>query len=126
TQEQVKAETAAKEQAQQETVAAENAANTVYYAIGTNKELKKNGLLEKKFLGATKVLQGDFNSSYFTKGDRRNITSIPTQSKKLKVWSNNPKNSYEITENAQGYKVLKITDPAAFWSLSPYLILQVD
>ena len=126
TQEQVKAETAAKEQAQQETVAAENAANTVYYAIGTNKELKKNGLLEKKFLGATKVLQGDFNSSYFTKGDRRSITSIPTQSKKLKVWSNNPKNSYEITENAQGYKVLKITDPAAFWSLSPYLILQVD
>ncbi len=125
-QEQVKAETAAKEKAQQETVAAENAANTVYYAIGTNKELKKNGLLEKKFLGATKVLQGDFDASYFTKGDRRNITSIPTRSKKLKVWSNMPKDSYEITDDAQGFKVLKITNPTAFWSLTPYLVLQVD
>ena len=62
-QEQLKAETAAKEEAQQETVAAENEANKVYYAIGTNKELKNNGLLEKKFLGATKVLKGEFNIS---------------------------------------------------------------
>lgn len=126
TQEQVKVETAAKEQAQQETVAAENAANTVYYAIGTNKELKKNGLLEKKFLGATKVLQGNFNASYFTKADRRNISTIPTRSKKLKVWSNMPEGSYSITDDAQGFKVLKITDPSKFWSLTPYLILQVD
>ena len=125
-QEQVKAETAAKEQAQQETIAAENAANTVYYAIGTNKELKQNGLLEKKFLGATKVLQGEFDANYFTKGDRRNITSIPTRSKKLKVWSNMPKDSYEIVEDAQGFKTLKITNPKTFWSLTPYLVLQVD
>ena len=103
-----------------------NAANTVYYAIGTNKELKQNGLLEKKFLGATKVLQGEFDANYFTKGDRRNITSIPTRSKKLKVWSNMPKDSYEIVEDAQGFKTLKITNPKTFWSLTPYLVLQVD
>lgn len=79
-QEQVKAETEAKEAAQAATVAAENAANTVYYAIGTNKELKKNGLLEKKFLGQTKVLKGDFNESYFTKADKRSLSVIPTGS----------------------------------------------
>lgn len=125
-QEQVRAETAAKEKAQQETVAAENVANTVYYAIGTNKELKKNGLLEKKFLGATKVLQGDFDASYFTKADKRNISSIPTRSKKLKIWSNMPKDSYTIDEDAQGFKVLRITNPSTFWSITPYLIIQVD
>jgi lipoprotein len=125
-QEQVKAETEAKEKAQQETVAAENAANTVYYAIGTNKELKKNGLLEKKFLGATKVLQGNFNQAYFTKADRRNLNSIPTQSKKVKVWSNMPKGSYEIVDGSNGFKTVKITDPSKFWSLTPYLIIQVD
>lgn len=124
--EDLKNETEAKEAAQAEAVAAENAANTVYYAIGTNKELKKNGLLEKKFLGSTKVLKGDFNESYFTKADKRSLSVIPTGSKKLKVWTNMPADSYTIEDNADGTKTLKITNPKAFWSLSPYLILQVD
>lgn len=126
TQEQVKTETAAKEAAQAETVAAENAANTVYYAIGTNKELKKNGLLEKKFLGQTKVLKGDFNESYFTKADKRSLSVIPTGSKKVKIWTNMPSDSYTIVENADKTKTIQITNPKAFWSMSPYLVIQVD
>lgn len=125
-QEQVKTETAAKEQAQQETAAAENELNKVYYAIGTNKELKKNGLLEKKFLSSTKVLKGDYNLSYFTTADKRTLKSIPTNSKKLKIWTNMPADSYQIVDNADGTKTLKITDSQKFWSLTPYLILQVD
>lgn len=124
--EEVKTEIAAKEQAQAETVAAENEANKVYYAIGTNKELKKNGLLEKKFLGATKVLKGNFNASYFTTADKRNLSSIPTTAKKVKIWSNMPADSYQIVENADKTKTIKITNPAKFWSLTPYLIIQVD
>ena len=112
--------------AQAETVAAENLANRVYYAIGTNKELKKNGLLEKKFLGKTKVLEGDFNQNYFTVGDKRTMTSIPTGSKKAEIKTNMPKGSYEIVGEKDGPKTVKILDPAKFWSLSPYLIIQVD
>lgn len=126
TQEQVKVETAAKEEAQQQTVAAENEANKVYYAIGTNKELKNNGLLEKKFLGATKVLKGDFNASYFTVGDMRTMTSIPTNSKKVKIWTNMPAGSYQIVGENDGPKTIKITDPAKFWSLTHHLIIQID
>lgn len=126
TQEQVKAETAAKEAARQEAIAAENEANTVYFALGTNKELKKNELLEKKFLGATKVMKGDFNASYFTRADKRTLTSIPTHSKKVKIWSNMPADSYTIVEGSDGFKTLNITNPAKFWSLTPYLIVQVD
>ncbi len=124
--EEVKSETAAKEQAQAETVAAENEANKVYYAIGTNKELKTNGLLEKKFLGATKVLKGNFNANYFTTADKRNLTSIPTTAKKVKIWSNMPSDSYEIVDNADKTKTIRITNPTKFWSLTPYLIIQVD
>lgn len=126
TQEQVKAESAAKEEAQQQAVAAENEANKVYYAIGTNKELKQNGLLSKKFLGATKVMKGNYNAAYFTAADRRNLTSIPTNSKKVKIWSTMPAGSYSIVTNADGTKTIKITDAAKFWSITPYLILQVD
>lgn len=120
------AETAAKERAQQETVAAENAANTVYYAIGTSKELKKNGLLEKKFLGQTKVLKGEFNESYFTKADKRSLSVIPTGSKKVKIWTNMPENSYTIKENADKTKTIEITNPKEFWSMTPFLVIQVD
>lgn len=126
TQEQVKVETAAKEAAQEATVAVENAANTVYYAIGTNKELKKNGLLEKKFLGQTKVLKGDFNESYFTKADKRSLSVIPTGSKKVKIWTNMPEDSYKIVENADKTKTIQIVNPTEFWSMTPFLVIQVD
>ncbi|MDE5975921.1 MAG: hypothetical protein K2G69_05185, partial [Muribaculaceae bacterium] len=122
----LRTETAAKEAAQAETVAVENEANTVYYAIGSNKELKKNGLLEKKFLGQTKVLKGDFNESYFTKADKRSLSVIPTGAKKVKIWTNMPQNSYEIVENEDGTKTIKITNPKEFWSLTPFLIIQTN
>lgn len=119
-------ETAAREEAQAQATAAENLANRVYFAIGTNKELKQNGLLSKKFLGATKVLQGDFNQNYFTVGDKRSLTTINTGGKKVKIWTNVPQNSYEIVGNADGTQSIRITDPASFWSRSPYLIIQVN
>lgn len=125
--EELAAETEAKEKAQAETLAAEAAANRVYYAIGTNKELKKNGLLEKKFLGATKVMQGDdVNMNYFTTADKRNLSMINTGGKKVKIWSNVPEGSYEIIDNGSGTQTVKIVNPTQFWSRTPYLIIQID
>lgn len=124
--EDLQAETEAREQAQAEATAAENEANRVYYAIGTNKELKQNGLLEKKFLGATKVLKGDFNENYFTTADKRNLSVINTGGKKVKIWTNVPKDSYQILDNANGTQSIKIVNPNAFWQISPYLIIQID
>ena len=125
-QEDLQAETSAREQAQAEATEAENAANRVYYAIGTNKELKQNGLLEKKFLGATKVLKGEFNENYFTVSDKRNLSVINTGGKKVKIWSNMPKDSYEIIDNANGTQSVKILNPQDFWQLTPFLIIQID
>ena len=100
--------------------------NTVYYAIGTNKELKENGLLEKKFLGQTKVLKGDFNESYFTKADKRTLTSIITGAKKIKIWTNMPAGSYQEVKSPEGIITLKITNPKEFWSITPFLIIEQD
>lgn len=101
--------------------------NTVYYALGTNKELKNNGLLEQKFLSATKVLEGnDINYNYFTSADKRTLTSIDTHSKKVKIWTQKPEDSYQKIENADKTITIKITDPAKFWQTSPYLIIQTD
>lgn len=125
-QEQVKVETEAKEAAQAAATAAENAANRVYYAIGTSKDLKQKGLLEKKFLGSTKVMKGDYDSSYFVTADARTLGSIPTNSKKVKIWTNMPAGSYQITGEKDGPKTIEITDPAKFWSITKYCVIQID
>ena len=125
-QKQVDEANAATAEAQAQAVAAENEANKVFYAIGTNKELKKNGLLEKKFLGATKVMQGDYNQNYFTLADKRTLTSIPTGSKKAKIRTNMPAGSYEIVGAKDENKTVRILNSAKFWSLTPYLIIEVD
>lgn len=126
TQEQVKVETQAKEEAQAATVAAENEANKVYYAIGSNKELKDKGLLSKKFLGTTKVLKGNFDASYFVTADKRILKSIPTNAKKVKIWSNMPEGSYRIVGEKDGPKSIEIVNPDKFWSLASHLIIQTD
>ena len=125
TQEQVKVETAAKEQAQAQATEAENMANRVYFCIGSNKELKANGLLEKKFLGRTKVMEGNFNSSYFTAADRRTLSEIPTGAKKASIKTNQPKDSYQIVDNANGTKTIKILSPTKFWQTTPYCVIEV-
>lgn len=129
TQEQVVAETAAREAAQAQAQAAENEANEankVYVAIGSNKELKKKGLLEKKFLGSTKVLKGDFDSNYFQSYDKRTLKSIPTGAKDVKIWTNMPAGSYRIVGEKNGPKTVEITDAAKFWSLSTHCVIQIN
>lgn len=115
----------AKETAQQEAKEAADELNTCYYAIGTKSELKNAGVLETGFLRKTKVMQGDFEQSYFTRGDKRTLTEIPTHAKKVKLLSNNPTGSYEIV-NQDGGQVVKILDAAKFWSLTNYLVIQVN
>ena len=125
-QEQVKVETEAKEAAQAQAAAAENEANEGYYAIGTAKELKQRGLLEKKFLGTTKVLKGDFDASYFVKADKRTLRTIPCNAKKVKVWTNMPQGSYRIVGEKDGPKSIEIVNPDRFWSLASHLVVQIN
>ena len=126
TEQQVEIQTEAKNAAFNAYNEADAALNTVYYAMGTNKELKKNDLLEKKFLGQTKVLKGDVNLDYFTKADKRTLTSIPTGAKKIKIWTNMPEGSYQEVKNADNTITLNITNPQEFWKYTDYLIIQLD
>ncbi len=125
----IRQETSAKEKAQaaaEDAAKEANEANKVYYAIGSSKELKKKGLLEKKFLGTTKVLKGQFDASYFQVADKRTLKSIPTGSKNVKIWTNMPAGSYRIVGEKDGPKTIEIIDPAKFWSLSTHCVIQIN
>lgn len=82
--------------AQEQAIAAENELNTCFYAIGTKKELKEAKIIETGFLRKTKLMQADFQQSYFTTADKRTLTTINTHAKKAKVLTNMPQDSYVI------------------------------
>lgn len=111
--------------AQDESIKLTNQLNTCYYVVGSKSELKKYNIIETGFLRKTKIMEGDFEKSYFTKADKRTLSSINLHSQKVQVLSNHPKDSYQIVEK-NGTKVLEITNSADFWDLSNYLIVQID
>ena len=105
---------------------AQNELNTVYYAIGSGSELKQHKITSKKFLGSTKVLKGDFDASYFTRGDRRTLKTIPLHSKKNpKILTDQPQGSYEVVTDSNGNKILRILNPDNFWRTTNYLVIQL-
>lgn len=118
--------TAAKDQAEQTATTLTNELNTCYYAIGSKQELKDHKLIQTGFLRKTKIMPEDFEMNYFTTGDKRTLNSIDLHSRKAKVLTNQSADSYTITDAPNGNKVLKIQNPARFWSVSNYLVIQVD
>ena len=99
--------------------------NTCYYVIGSKKELKANKIIETGFLRKTKILEGDFEMSYFTKADRRTLNEIPLHSNKAQLMTNHPKDSYEIVDHGN-VKTLHIKDAHRFWEKSNFLVVKVD
>ena len=120
----IKEKEAAQEQSKNLTAEVNNL-NTCYYVVGSKKELKANKIIESGFLRKTKILQGDFEMSYFTKADRRTLNEIPLHSKKAQLMTNHPKDAYDIVE-IEGAKVLRITNPTRFWEKSNFLVVKVD
>lgn len=111
--------------AQDESIQLSNQLNTCYYVVGSKSELKKYNIIETGFLRKTKIMEGDFEKSYFTKADKRTLSFINLHSQKAKVLSNHPDDSYQIVEK-NGTKIFEITNTAKFWDLSNYLIVQID
>lgn len=102
--------------------------NTRWYAIGTQKELRANGVLAKEGgiagIGAVNKLNAEnLPKDYFTQIDMTRTLEIPLAAKKAKLATAHPASSYRLEEGAQK---LVITDPNAFWSLSKYLVVVVE
>ena len=100
--------------------------NTGYYIFGTSRELKEAKILTGGFLSSSKVLKESIDKSIFLKVDIRNVKEIPVYAKKAKVLSDQPKDSYSIVKDQNGQAVIRILDYKKFWSLSQFLIIQVD
>lgn len=99
--------------------------NRVWYVVGTGKDLKAAQILSGNGLFHAKtVMDKDFDKSAFTQIDLRKAAEITTGSKKPKLLSSHPKESYELIEGDDKLMTIRITDPATFWSVSKYLVVQ--
>ena len=99
--------------------------NTVWYCIQSSKKLKEAKIISGGGLfQAKKVMGNEFDKSAFTQIDLRSISSIPTNSKKVKILSLHPVNSYKLVTGANKNITIEITNPSKFWSVSKYLVVQ--
>ncbi len=104
-------------------------ANTAFYAFGTRKELKDKNIIVRQgflFFGSDKVLKDDFEKDYFTKVDTRTTTELPLYASKAQVLTSHPADSFELTTGENKDLVLVITNAAKFWSISKYLVVEVN
>jgi peptidoglycan hydrolase CwlO-like protein len=106
----------------------ENEINKAYLAVGTHNQLIKNGVLSKEggFLGIGKntSISGDLNENYFTQLDIRNASHFPINTKKAKLISEHPANSYRLVEENDKVAYLEIENPQEFWKLTKYVVVE--
>lgn len=103
----------------------ENQLNTVYYIVGSERELRDAQIVNKEgVIGRTLTVGATANLDSFTVADSRLLTEIPVGHKRVTVVSSHPEDSYQLVTAAdKTVEKLLITDPARFWESSKILIV---
>jgi hypothetical protein len=116
---------------QTQTISEKNSAlHAAYYVVGKSKDLQDAKLIDKKGgllgIGKTSKLSSDFDKSKFTCIDYNLTKNITINSKKIKIITSHPADSYTVNKDMKDYELitnLVITNPEKFWSVSKYLVI---
>ena len=111
---------------QQTTINDQDAAlNLAHYLVGTRKELKDNGVISRQGIFCPPIVSSQAQHANFANLDVREMKSIPLNSKKAKVLSVHPADSYVLEPAEDGSMVLKINDENSFWKQTRYLVVMI-
>lgn len=104
------------------------AIHTAYYIVGEKNELQDKKIIDSQggILGMGKIqkIAGNVNDKNFTKIDYSVTTIIPISSKRPKLLTSHPNDSYVMDKNGEGIITdLRITYPEKFWSVSKYMVV---
>ena len=106
----------------------ENEMNEVYFVAGTYGQLADKGVLTKEggFLGIAKnkAIRDDITENNFAKLDMRNTSQFPLNTKKAKLISEHPDDSYRLVEQNDKIAYLEIENPEEFWKITKYAIVE--
>jgi DNA repair exonuclease SbcCD ATPase subunit len=102
-----------------------NDLNTVWYIVANSADLKTANILSNNGIFRAKtVMDKEFAKEAFVKVDKRNTKVITTDSKRVKILTSHPKESYSLVTADDKTVSVEILDPASFWSVSNYLVIQ--
>lgn len=108
-------------------------ANKAYFIVGTYKELKEMGIVDKSggFIGIGKKQSTttEMDVSKFQTIDRTKVTEIPINQRKAQVISRHPEGSYELVPDENDPKVtatLVIKNVKDFWLYTSYLVVSTN
>lgn len=93
-----------------------------YVLIGSKDDLKRKGVIKKGRL----VSEAALDRTKFFQVDIRKWREISFRAKKPKILTNMPTTAFVITTNGNRDFTLQITNPADFWRISNYLVIQTD
>lgn len=106
-----------------------NEMNTAWYVVGTSKELEERGVVTRTGgvigIGKSTALSPEVAAKEFKAVDVRETSRVALGVKKAHLVTEHPKNSYTIVEQGDELAYLEIKDPAAFWKLSKYMVVEV-
>ncbi len=103
----------------------ENQLNTVYYIVGSERELRDAQIVNKQgFIGRTLTVNKSGNIESFTRADSRLLNEIPVGHKRVTLVTAHPDGSYQLIVDAdKTVTKLVIDDPVRFWESSKILVI---
>lgn len=99
----------------------DSAANTAFVLIASKKELRSKGILTFGKVNYNNLKQEDF-----TAVDMREFTEVTISSGRVKILTPVSSDAYSLTKIDKSTTCLTITNPGVFWSVSSYLIIQIN
>jgi hypothetical protein len=93
--------------------------NRVFYKLATRKEIKESNIDVDK-------MKSNIRNGLFTSADKRELDAIEINSKRARVLTKHPVNSYELRQKADKTYTLIIKNQQDFWSMSKYLLVRID
>lgn len=100
--------------------------HTVYYVYGTKTELKEHNILSKDGIFKALKIDDNFDKTYFTKIDDREVLKIDLNAKTATLLTNHPASSYKFIEKDKKVQAIEITDYESFWEKSKFMVIVVD
>lgn len=95
------------------------------YLIGSRKALKEAEVISRQGLFCPPIVSSQAQKADFVNIDIRETKMIPVNSKKAKVLSAHPADSYTLETGEDGNLILKINDEGAFWKQTKYLVVMI-
>ena len=99
--------------------------NTIWYVVGTKKELSEKGIIVKAggLLSSNMKMNEMINPDYFTISDMRTLATVPFESSKAELVTIHPDGSYKFVVENEKIKGLEILNAKEFWKSSRFLVI---